>query len=350
MPRSRKSLKKTRMDKLARLPLQDRRDVFSEAATKLGVRPTIIEKDFWVCFVLKLLFSRSPFKESLIFKGGTSLSKVFGLIERFSEDIDLILDWQLLGFSKGLKDPMQKFESNTKQDRFNKEMNALAAAFLREKLSPELDALMQSEGVGLSAAVDESDPHVINVSYPASFSETYIRPQVRLEIGPLGSWVPSAVHTISPYTYDVFPDLFESPVSEVVAIAAERTFWEKATILHQEAYRQTLIPQRYSRHYYDLYKLALSPIREKALSQLGLLQDVVEFKKRFYPVTWARYDLAKPGSIKLLPGTAEQLTDLERDYQEMQVMLFGQPPDFSSIVQILQELETEINSLSSENK
>ena len=95
------------MDKLARLPAQDRRDIFSEAAATLGIRPTIIEKDFWVCLVLKLLFLKSPYGQSLVFKGGTSLSKAYGLIERFSEDIDLVLDWKLIGFGKGLKDPMQ---------------------------------------------------------------------------------------------------------------------------------------------------------------------------------------------------------------------------------------------------
>jgi hypothetical protein len=91
------------MDKVARLPAGDRHDIFSEAASRLGIRPTIIEKDFWVCFVLKLLFSKAPFKDELVFKGGTSLSKVYGLIERFSEDIDLVLDWRLLGFGAVLR-------------------------------------------------------------------------------------------------------------------------------------------------------------------------------------------------------------------------------------------------------
>ena len=99
------------MDKLARLPAQDRRDIFLEAAARRGIRPTIIEKDFWVCLVLKFLFQKSPFGKSLVFKGGTSLSKAHGLIERFSEDIDLVLDWQVIGFGEGLEDPMQNFDS-----------------------------------------------------------------------------------------------------------------------------------------------------------------------------------------------------------------------------------------------
>src|SRR3984885_872148 len=110
------------MDKLARRP-EDRRDIFNEAAARLGIRPTIIEKDFWVCVALKMLFQKSRFGKSLVFKGGTSLSKAHGLIERFSEDIDLVLDWKLIGFGAGLRDPTQDFTSKSKQDQFNKEIN-----------------------------------------------------------------------------------------------------------------------------------------------------------------------------------------------------------------------------------
>jgi len=332
------------MDKVARLAAQDRRDIFVEAAARLGFRPTIIEKDFWVCLVLKLLFQKSRFGNSLVFKGGTSLSKAHRLIERFSEDIDLVLDWKVIGFGVGLKDPMQDFDSKSKQDRFNKELNLLAADFIQKTLCPELDALLQGEGIGLSATVDPEDRHVINIKYPAAFAEAYIRPEVRLEIGPLASWVPSAICSIHPYAYDAVPQVFENPACDVLAISAERTFWEKATILHQEAHRPAQIPQRYSRHYYDLYKLAISPIRASALSQISLLPDVVTFKQRFYPSAWARYDLAVPGTFRLLPHAETQLADLERDYREMQVMLFGEVPDFGSLLEELSKLETEINS------
>src|SRR6185312_14261192 len=222
--RSRKSLKNLRMDKLARLTAQDRQDIFTEAAAQLGIRPTIIEKDFWVCVVLKLLFLKSRFGKSLVFKGGTSLSKAHGMIERFSEDIDLVLDWEVIGFGEGVKDPLQNFDSKSKQDRFNKEINRQAADFIATTLCPELDGLLRTEGMGLSAAVETTDPHVINIRYPAAFSEAYIRPEVRLEIGPLASWVPSAIYTIRPYAYDALPRVFENPACEVVAISAERTF------------------------------------------------------------------------------------------------------------------------------
>jgi len=338
------------MDKLARLPAPDRRDIFSEAAARLGIRPTIIEKDFWVCVALKLLFQKSRFAKSLVLKGGTSLSKAHGLIERFSEDIDLVLDWTLIGFGDGLRNPMQDFASKSKQDQFNKKMNRLAAAYIAETLCPELEDLLQGERTGLSAAVDSHDPHTVNIRYPAAFGEAYIRPEVRLEIGPLASWVPSAVHVIRPYAFDLLPDVFEDPACEVVAIAAERSFWEKATILHQEAHRKTPIPQRYSRHYYDLYKLARSRVRQSALADTKLLADVIAFKQRFYPCAWARYDLAIPGSLKVLPAAPSQLKDLAQDYKDMQVMLFGTPPEFSEILEELKTLEAEIHAMASRDE
>jgi hypothetical protein len=140
---------------------------------------------------------------------------------------------------------MQTFTSKSKQDQFNKEINRLAAIYIAETLCPELDTLLRQEGIGLSATVNPDDPHVVNIRYPAAFAEAYIRPEVRLEIGPLASWVPSARHVIRPYAFMVVPQVFENPACTVVAIAAERTFWEKATILHQEAHRTTQIPQRY---------------------------------------------------------------------------------------------------------
>ncbi len=213
-----------------------------------------------------------------------------------------MLDWKLLGAGQDLAPDLG---SKSQQDRFNKEINRLAGVFITGNICPRLNQIFQQAKIGLTAKVDEDEPQVVNILYPAAFSEKYIRPEVRLEIGPLASWVPSAAYIVRPYAYDVHPDLFENSECPVVAILAERTFWEKATILHQEAHRPGLIPSRHSRHYYDLYKLALSPIRDKALADVQLLHDVVEFKTKFYPSAWARYELAKPGSFRLLPASEE---------------------------------------------
>ena len=178
-----------------------------------------------------------------------------------------------------------------------------------------------------------------------AFSEAYIRPEVRLEIGPLASWVPSASHIIKPYVAETLPELFTDPTCSVLTISAERTFWEKVTTLHQEAHRDVQFPAATRRHYYDLCKLAESsmrgrrPFRSRPSCRRGPI------KERFYPSKWARYDLAVPGSMKLLPASQSQLKELERDYEDMQVMLFGTPPTFTRVLDVLRDLEQGINSL-----
>lgn len=334
------------MDRIATGPASDRRDLFTEAAGRLGMNPAIVEKDFWVCWILKRLFSEPELQGQMVFKGGTSLSKVYGLIDRFSEDIDLILDWRLLGYgldeSGGHKSAAV---SRTRQSRFNEEMNAKAAGYIRGTLLGQLNQLLAAVPTA-APEIDPNDPHTVNVGYPAAFSAGYIRPQVRLEIGPLASWVPSSSRIIRSYAAEAFPQAFVDPICAVVAIDAERTFWEKATILHQEAHRAAAIPARYSRHYYDMYKLANSPIKNSALSDLGLLKDVLEFKDRFYYTSWARYDLARPGTFRLAPPEIQTFA-LARDYRAMREMFFREPPEFTVIMDGLAALELEINDLKS---
>jgi hypothetical protein len=128
-------------------------------------------------------------------------------------------------------------------------------------------------------------------------------------------------------------------------ISAERTFWEKATILHHEAYRPEANPQppRYSRHYYDLAKMAQSPVKAQALADTGLLASVVEFKQRFYPRGWARYDLAKPGTLRLVPED-HLLFSVKSDYRAMENMIFGEVPDVDEMLAVIQGLQEEINA------
>jgi predicted nucleotidyltransferase component of viral defense system len=331
------------MDRIADGSSANRRDLFRESASRLGMNPAIVEKDFWVCWILKLMFKEPALKNQMVFKGGTSLSKVFGLIDRFSEDIDLVLDWRLLGYEQaGKSDPYKATQSKTQQSRYSEEMNARAVAYIRDTLLSQLNNFFAPIS-GVVARIDEDDPHTVNVFYPAAFEAEYIRPAVRLEIGPLASWVPSSSYKIKAYAAQAFPDAFSNPNFEVVAIDAERTFWEKATILHQEAHRPGAIPARYSRHYYDLYKLSESPIRKAALGNLTLLKSVVEFKERFYYSSWARYDSAVPGSFRLSPPDS-QLPALERDYRAMRDMFFREPPTFKTILDGLAALELEINS------
>jgi hypothetical protein len=330
------------MDKITRLPQAQRNELFRETAAPMGASEAIVEKDFWVCWLLRHLFNTSALADDIIFKGGTSLSKVYGLIERFSEDIDLILNWELLGVGKD--DPWID-RSKSQQDKYNKAVNEKAQAYIADTVTKTLAEDLAAASIeGLDAAIDRSDPFVITITYPRAFNDLYIRPEIRLEIGPLASWVPHEAHTIQPYAADLFPQLFDEPSCNVVAIKAERTFWEKATILHQEAHRpaEKSIPLRYSRNYYDLYKMALQPVKQSALADVALLKDVADFKMKFYPCGWAQYETAQPGSLRLLPDP-EHIKHLQHDYAAMRQMLFGTVPPFEEILAALHSLEKEIN-------
>ncbi|MDC7227923.1 MAG: nucleotidyl transferase AbiEii/AbiGii toxin family protein [Spirochaetales bacterium] len=330
------------MNKIAGLSDKDRMDLFRATSQKMGINEAIIEKDFWVCWTLDYLFHKSDWKGQLSFKGGTSLSKAYNLIERFSEDIDLIIDWTLLGYQAG--EPWDA-RSNTKQDKFNEEANQKAVQFLIDSFAPVLKADF-SDILGCEVEVSADKHQNVRFTYPRSFSNDSILQTILLEIGPLAAWVPSEEKVIKPYSADFYPDVFEQAETSIRTVMAKRTFWEKATILHQEAHRDTSksLPPRYSRHYYDLHRMADTQVKIDALNDLKLLEDVVEFKKRFYRCPWARYDDAFPGTFRLSPSE-HHLEELKKDYESMQSMLFGDKPDFTDILNSIGELEVEINSL-----
>jgi hypothetical protein len=325
------------MDRVARLPAQQRSELFSETATQKGTTPAVVEKDFWVTWVLNRLFREPDLARLLRFKGGTSLSKVYNLIERFSEDIDLVLDWRVLAGD----DPLAE-RSKTKQAQFNAAINEQAQQYIGEELLRLVEAAL--DGV-CDCRVDVDDPFVIDVNYPAAFPDDYLRPEVCLEIGPLVSWLPYEERSISCYAAEVFPKLFDQRECAVKVIKAERTFWEKATILHHEAHRPegNAQPPRYSRHYYDLARMAQSPVKEQALADPELLASVVAFKQRFYPRGWARYDQVKSNTLVLVPE-GHVLASVRSDYRAMENMIFGEMPDFEEILAVLQSLQEEINT------
>ena len=326
------------MNKIAHLSADQRAELFSETAARKGIGPAIIEKDFWVCWTLGRLFKADSISPKILFKGGTSLAKVFHLIERFSEDIDLILNWAEITQDNPLAQ-----RSRTQQDRFNKEILEKGQAYLHDHLLPEISSIL---GDLCQVEIPEDLSEVIHIRYPASFSEDYLRPEILLEIGPLALWCPNARYNITPYAAEAFPHLFEQASCQVQVVTAERTFWEKATILHHEVNRPSDNPQppRYSRHYYDMACMAESPVKDTALKRLDLLEGVVQFKDKFYPRGWARYDQAVPGTFRLVPDQ-QRITELQKDYRQMQVMIFGEIPSFDHIIEVLTALERQINLL-----
>jgi hypothetical protein len=328
------------MDRVATMPANERAELIRLASDRLGgdMPPAVVEKDFWVCWVLNRLFRAPDTSRKILLKGGTSLSKVFGLIERFSEDVDLILDWREV-----TDEEPTDIRSVSKQDRFNKALLARAHEYLRETFLPEVQSLVSD----VCEATIEDNPEIIKVKYPAAYRSDYLRPEIQLEVGPLASWVPYSEYEVTPYAAEALPDAFEHARCTVRAIKAERTFWEKITILHHEAHRPegNAQPKGYSRHYYDVCRMAGSDVKDAAFADTALLAAVVSFKDKFYHRGWARYDLAKPGTMKLTPQD-HVMVQVEKDYEQMRFMIFGERPEFSDMMVEIQSLEDAINSLS----
>jgi len=327
------------LDKIAYSPDAERTAIFEDTGHKIGMLPFIVEKDFWISWILERIFKNEYLADILCFKGGTSLSKTFRLIERFSEDIDLILSQKtVLAKNEKLEQP-----SNTKQARFIKEIEERAVAFISTELREIITAAL---GGVCSIAVNAKDGHILHIKYPELFDYTYLKPYIKLEIGPLALWYPNEKYPVSSYITDAYPDFGIGSVL-IPTVKPVRTFWEKATILHHEYYRPdtSSMPLRYSRHYYDVYKMGTSDsgVKDLALDKFDLLVEVVDFKKRFYPRGWAMYDEAGEGIVHLYPGE-RHLPSLKEDYSEMQEMIFGSIPEWDDILNYLKQLENEIQT------
>ncbi len=342
------------MDDVARLPAADRADLFTVTGTGRGLTTQMIEKDFWVCWTLKRLFTLPDPPAGLLFRGGTSLSKVFGVIERFSEDVDLSFDRAGLGFG-GQSDPVNATGKDRK--RAIQELKKSCRRAIREQLLPQLVAAF-SEALGespsttwsLDLAEDDGDDQTLLFRYPpgapsdADDDPPYIRPIVRLEFGARSDHWPAVDATVTPYAATDYPGVFKVPACSVRALAAERTFWEKATELHKwhHAPVDKVLPDRRSRHYYDVVRLYEHESGQAAVRDVDLLLSVARHKTVFFPAAWAQYPDAKPGTLRLVPPES-RLPQLEQDYRKMQEMIFGEPPSFEHVLKVLRQIEHQVN-------
>lgn len=338
------------MDDVARMSAKDRADLFIQTGTGRGLTTQMIEKDFWVCWALKRVFTMPSPPAGLLFKGGTSLSKVFKVIDRFSEDVDLSFNRADLGFKDG-NDPMN--QTGKQRKRTLESLTTKCQSVIHEDLLPKLlqefeRELRQKNGSTWSLTLDPDDPQAILFQYPALSpyaEQDYIRPIVRLEIGARSEHWPALDRKVSPYAADEHPKLFKNPQCEVRVLDAKRTFWEKATILHQwyHAPLNKPFPDRQSRHYYDVVKLFQHEIGKEAIKDLSLLEKVAEHKATFFPSAWARYEDAKPGTLRLVP-LESRLPELRADYAKMESMIFGKVPTLAELIEVLSVIEQQINS------
>ena len=343
------------MDDVARMPARDRADLFAATAERRAFNVIVIEKDFWVCWTLKRLFTLANPPADLIFKGGTSLSKVFGAIERFSEDVDLSFNRADLGFG-GEHDPAQA-PSKKKQHQWIDGLKAACQVMIRDELLPQLNesftaALGSEPGATwrLEINPDEEDGQTVLFHYPRSHpvdatGPGYVQPLVRLEMGARGEHWPMVDGEVRPYAAEIFPDVFKQPACLVKVVAAERTFWEKATILHMwfHAGAERKLGERQSRHYYDVAQMYERGIGKAAIRDLDLLKAVARHKSVFFARAWAKFAEAVPGTLRLVPPN-DRMAELEGDYRKMREdMIFGDAPPLDHIIDVLREIERKVN-------
>lgn len=353
------------MDEFARREAADRRVFIKEAASRRDLTPTITEKDFWVCWTLRRLMNCEELTGLLMFKGGTSLSKAYDIIHRFSEDIDLVISKGAPRISE-VHSPMEEGISGKERQRRTKALKEAAQAYVAEDimtvLAREIEAALGTdEGWSLELDPEDNDRQTLLFNFPrlANYGAGYgrgafgagrygegefgyIKPRIKLEFGARGDTEPSELKAITPYLAAEFPDELPDATVEIPTLAATRTFWEKVTILHM-LHHSGKLRDGMSRHYYDTFMLARAGIDGEALAQPNLLAEVVHNKSLMFADTSASYETALAGSLRLSPSEAIA-DDLKRDYDAMAVMFMREPPTFTELLAGIAALEERLNA------
>lgn len=336
------------MDSVVRMAPEERRLAFIQAEERLGLQAASIEKDFWVCWTLRELAGLADLGEHLTFKGGTSLSKAWRLIDRFSEDIDLVVDRATLGFG-GDASPEQA-PSNSQRKKRLKDLIAACRGWVQRRLQPALAESVDRLPAPHSLRPDpnDEDGQCLLFEYPAAFRETeagYVRPVVRIELGARSDDWPSECRAFIPYLAEALPDFMPDASVSFRTLAAERTFWEKAMLLHEETYRPADKPRaiRMARHYYDLWCLISRGVAEKAAAEEDLFSRVAEHRQAFFGWSWVDYGTLRRGTLRLLPPNG-QVAAWRRDYEAMAgSMFFGEVPAFEEILDTVGNFERRFN-------
>ncbi len=333
------------------LSAADQTLTFEQAGARKGLTPSSVEKDFWVSWTLRELFGLPSLADRLTFKGGTSLSKAWSLIDRFSEDIDLTIHRESLGF--GAPNDPEAAKSKTQRGVRMKALVAACGAHVGSRVLPELAATIDAALAGrpwdLSPDPDDPDAQTLLYRYPSLFPVSqarYLRPVVKIEFGARSDPSPSETRTIRPLVAEVFPRAFEDAECPVRALSPLRTFWEKAMLLHEETYRPAHKPRRprMARHYYDVHRLIDRGIARDACADPALFDRVIQHRRLFFAQNWVDYATLRPGTLRLGPAAAHE--DAWRaDYGAMEREMFtAPPPSFDTILASVRAFETWFNA------
>lgn len=330
----------------------DRRDLFLGAATRLGTAVQNVEKDFWVCWTLDALFNGlAPGGPRLLFKGGTSLSKAFGLITRFSEDIDITVFRDDLGYPAEVADldALSGKKRRARLDAIRTACQCHVAGPLKAQLAHLAATVIADGHHKLELDPDDKDGQTLLFWYPAVTGADggYIRSAVKIEAGAKSALDPHVTATVMPYVAQDLPDL-DLAISNVVTVQPERTFWDKVIILHglrQWHDRRGELRhggQRVSRHYYDVHQLEQAPLAATWEADHALATDCARHARLFFGSSDLGLDAAQPGTLTLAPGPAMREA-LRRDYAAMTGMVFGKVPTLEVVLDNVALLEQRVN-------
>ncbi len=336
----------------------DRRGLFVTAASRVGTTVQNIEKDFWVCWTLDALFNRlKAGGPRLLFKGGTSLSKAYGLISRFSEDIDITVFSSDIGEEANFLQ-LQALGRKKRNQRLNA-IKTACQAYIDGKLRVELNALAKEtmETAGKDPATlrivlddNDQDKQSLLIHYPSAVEKSdYVTPLVRIESGAKSAVDPNEEKTIVPYLGKEFTARDALAVTGVTTIYPERTFLDKILILHGmtfyfDAKGALHGSGRMSRHYYDVHQLMGAPVGEKACTDNALIEQCVGHAKMFFYRGNTGLDQANRGSFRVRPTDA-MLDPLRRDYVAMATMIFGEVPTFDAVLESVARAEERLNTI-----
>ena len=330
---------------LTDLSKTERLEIYQEAHNTLGFSQIVIEKDWWVTAVLRALFSL-PYAENLSFKGGTSLSKCYNLIERFSEDIDIAVNRDFFGYSGAIS-----------KAKIGSRLRRAACSFVREKLQFDLKNQLETNGLNPTdfsvkvniTSVTTTDPETIEVEYQSLFEDiSYIKRKVVVEISGRSMREPLQSVALQSMIDELFSDedFTEKPFA-INAVVPERTFWEKICLLHEEfAKPQELIrTARMSRHSYDLERMMNTPIAENALKDKELYSSIVEHRRTFIGLKDFDYNTLAPKTIQIIPPDSV-IAQWQEDYEMMQrTMIYGESLSFSKLIDNMKLLNERVNGI-----
>ena len=325
------------------LSKERRIEILNQATELTGLPSVAIEKDWWVTMALNASFSL-PYSKNIVFKGGTSLSKGWNLIERFSEDIDLAIDRKFFGFDGDI--------SKTQIKNLRKQScEFISTSFLADltKILTEWKAIDECKLIAQPVKDSDKDPQVIEIQYNSVIDTSEYLPQrVLIEVSSRSLMEPIEERQINSILSENFPQQnFATFPFAIPTVLPQRTFLEKVFLLHEEFSQETekIRIDRLSRHLYDLEKLMDTEHGIEALKNIDLYNNIIAHREKFTPLRGLDYVNHIPSKISILPPQVV-VKGYERDYEAMtSFMIYGEPLKFDHLMKRILKLQTRINSI-----